>query len=287
MGGDDSLGQPEEDLLYPPRALCPLSIVPLSRHLLIACEPLPTEIGRKNEGRQAKRYNRANCNAAKETGRRQSRNALASKEKQEGDSPSDGGLPPEIKGLSQPAPSRWSFWEMACHSERFWRESSLKSQYITIEKLAKCEFTNWRAACIKPCRNPSLVKLKVFPRMTTFAAESAPSLNTKSASALVATAPVAPTRTRPPHRRMRIAIAVVVISALAAFSFGWIGSRLSHSETEDAFVESHIVNVAPQAVSGRLCRFLVDENDRVEQGQVLVDDPDYLKQQRAELRRRH
>ena len=86
---------------------------------------------------------------------------------------------------------------------------------------------------------------------------------------------------------MRIAIAVVVISALAAFSFGWIGSRLSHSETEDAFVESHIVNVAPQAVSGRLCRFLVDENDRVEQGQVLVDDPDYLKQQRAELRRRH
>jgi len=103
MGGDDSLGQPEEDLLYPPRALCPLSIVPLSRHLLIACEPLPTEIGRKNEGRQAKRYNRANCNAAKETGRRQSRNALASKEKQEGDSPSDGGLPPEIKGLLQPA----------------------------------------------------------------------------------------------------------------------------------------------------------------------------------------
>jgi membrane fusion protein (multidrug efflux system) len=39
-------------------------------------------------------------------------------------------------------------------------------------------------------------------------------------------------------------------------------------------VEAHIVNVAPQTVSGHLVRFLVEENDWVEQGQVLAEiDP--------------
>src|SRR5262249_18283530 len=40
------------------------------------------------------------------------------------------------------------------------------------------------------------------------------------------------------------------------------------------FVESHIVNVAPQSVSGHLVRFLVEENQHVEQGQVVAEiDP--------------
>ena len=44
--------------------------------------------------------------------------------------------------------------------------------------------------------------------------------------------------------------------------------------TDDAFVEAHIVNVAPQTVSGRIVRVFVEENDRVEQGQVLAEiDP--------------
>src|SRR5262249_35486250 len=41
--------------------------------------------------------------------------------------------------------------------------------------------------------------------------------------------------------------------------------------TDDAFVEAHIVNVAPEMVSGRVVRFLVDENDKVEQGQLLAE----------------
>jgi len=41
--------------------------------------------------------------------------------------------------------------------------------------------------------------------------------------------------------------------------------------TEDAFVEAHIVNIAPQSVSGRLVRYLVEENDRVEKDQVLAE----------------
>src|SRR5207248_1334241 len=58
------------------------------------------------------------------------------------------------------------------------------------------------------------------------------------------------------------------------FAYEWVQYRRSHSITDDAFVESHIVNVAPQAVSGRIIRFLVDENDRVESGQVVAEvDP--------------
>jgi membrane fusion protein, multidrug efflux system len=55
------------------------------------------------------------------------------------------------------------------------------------------------------------------------------------------------------------------------FGIHWLTYRLSHSITDDAFVEAHIVNVAPEMVSGRLVRFLVEENDQVEQGQVLAE----------------
>src|SRR5437868_8970684 len=57
----------------------------------------------------------------------------------------------------------------------------------------------------------------------------------------------------------------------ASLVIHWWTYRLSHSITDDAFVEAHIVNVAPETVSGRIVRFHVEENDCVEQGQVLAD----------------
>jgi membrane fusion protein (multidrug efflux system) len=54
----------------------------------------------------------------------------------------------------------------------------------------------------------------------------------------------------------------------------WIEYRRNRSITDDAFVEAHIVNIAPELVSGRIIRYLADENDRVVQGQVLAEiDP--------------
>jgi membrane fusion protein (multidrug efflux system) len=55
------------------------------------------------------------------------------------------------------------------------------------------------------------------------------------------------------------------------FVYLWWSHRLTHSITDDAFVEAHIVNIAPQSASGHLVRFLVEENDRVEQDQVLAE----------------
>ena len=67
-------------------------------------------------------------------------------------------------------------------------------------------------------------------------------------------------------------IALIAIGLPAALS--WIEFRRTHSITDDAFVEAHIVNVAPQVVSGRVIQLLADENDQVKQGQVIAEiDP--------------
>ena len=73
--------------------------------------------------------------------------------------------------------------------------------------------------------------------------------------------------------------------ALAYFGSHWWTYRLSHSITDDAFVEAHIVNVAPEMVSGRIVRFHVEENDRVEPGQVLAEiDPIHYRDQVEQAR---
>jgi membrane fusion protein (multidrug efflux system) len=107
---------------------------------------------------------------------------------------------------------------------------------------------------------------------------------------------VAPGRRRP--FRLLLLAGLLALAGLAIFiGYSWWSYRQTHSITEDAFVEAHIVNIAPQTVSGHLVRFLVEENDRVEQGQVLAEiDPVPYRDQvniarskvdtaRAELRR--
>ena len=67
------------------------------------------------------------------------------------------------------------------------------------------------------------------------------------------------------------------------FGTHWFIYRFSHSITEDAFVEAHIVNVAPEMVSGRIVRYLVEENDQVQQGQVLAEiEPVHYRDQVAQ-----
>jgi membrane fusion protein, multidrug efflux system len=87
-------------------------------------------------------------------------------------------------------------------------------------------------------------------------------------------------------------VALLLLAALIAIGLSavhrWVDFRRTHSITDDAFVEAHIVNVAPEVVSGRIIQFLVDENDRVTQGQVVAEiDPtlyrDKLNLARAQL----
>jgi membrane fusion protein (multidrug efflux system) len=81
------------------------------------------------------------------------------------------------------------------------------------------------------------------------------------------------------HRlRPGLILAILLLIALLvvglAYSMSWFNDRRMHSFTDDAFVEAHIVNLAPEMVSGRIIRFLAGENDRVVQGQVVAEiDP--------------
>src|SRR5437868_1140129 len=74
---------------------------------------------------------------------------------------------------------------------------------------------------------------------------------------------------RSPKRICLSVAALLVLIVVGYFATHWFTYRFSHSITDDAFVEAHIVNIAPQSVSGHLVRVLVEENDRVEQGQML------------------
>lgn len=94
-------------------------------------------------------------------------------------------------------------------------------------------------------------------------------------------APAPPTGEPPAGRararlvRIGVVLALIGAAALALpAGWSWASYRRTHSLTDDAFVEAHIINIAPEMVAGRIVRFLVDENDRVEPGQVLAEiDP--------------
>ncbi len=89
-----------------------------------------------------------------------------------------------------------------------------------------------------------------------------------------ATPPARPRHALRPGRLLAGAAVVGLVAFGLMFGIPWVDYRRSHSITDDAFVEAHIVNVAPQLVSGRIIRLLADENDRVAQGQVVAEiDP--------------
>jgi len=80
--------------------------------------------------------------------------------------------------------------------------------------------------------------------------------------------PAVETRSRWRARAVPIALgacALVVLIALVP----WLTYRYTHSISKDAFIESHLVNLAPQ-VSGTVVEVFVQEQDLVQQGDLLA-----------------
>lgn len=86
-----------------------------------------------------------------------------------------------------------------------------------------------------------------------------------------------PSKSAPPrdHRhtwgRRLLFAALGILSLAAALWFGipWIRLALTTVSTDDAFVNGHVTFVAAR-VSGQVSRVLVDDNDRVHKGDILV-----------------
>ncbi|HEY4112616.1 MAG TPA: HlyD family secretion protein [Rhizomicrobium sp.] len=67
----------------------------------------------------------------------------------------------------------------------------------------------------------------------------------------------------------RIGVVVVVIILIVAAVLWWLNAR-HYENTDDAFIDTHIVQVAPQ-IAGQVVRIYVTDNQRVRAGQKLVD----------------
>src|SRR5271165_5057636 len=108
----------------------------------------------------------------------------------------------------------------------------------------------------------------------TQAAQSSASQDNKAEATATSAQPAGRRKRLRPGRLLAIVLLIALLAVGLPFSMSWVSYRRTHSITDDAFVEAHIVNVSPQVVSGRIIRFLADENDRVLQGQVVAEvDP--------------
>ena len=84
--------------------------------------------------------------------------------------------------------------------------------------------------------------------------------------------PPSKSTTPPNHRKRKLVIGVLgalVLAALLIFGVPWIRTTLNTVSTDDAYVNSHVTFVAAR-VGGQVARVLVDDNNRVHKGDVLV-----------------
>jgi membrane fusion protein (multidrug efflux system) len=115
--------------------------------------------------------------------------------------------------------------------------------------------------------------------------DGAPHPEAKPVAPAIPVAAVPAPASAPPAGTLRrwalIAAAVVVVGASVVFGIPWIRHVLATVSTDDAYVNSHVTNVAPR-VSGQVIRVLVDDNNRVAKGDLLVElDPEPHEVQRG------
>jgi membrane fusion protein (multidrug efflux system) len=74
------------------------------------------------------------------------------------------------------------------------------------------------------------------------------------------------------NRLFQIAAVIVVIAVVIAGVLWWLNAR-KYEDTDDAFIDTHIVHLSPQ-IAGRVVKIYVKDNEQVHKGQPLVEiDP--------------
>jgi membrane fusion protein, multidrug efflux system len=94
-------------------------------------------------------------------------------------------------------------------------------------------------------------------------------------------------RSRPNRRFILPAAALLLFAAIVSAGLYLLTSTQMYETTDDAFIDGHIINLAPQ-VAGRVARVLITDNQEVEKGDLLVelDSRDFdavLRQKQAAL----
>src|SRR5215471_8084621 len=86
-----------------------------------------------------------------------------------------------------------------------------------------------------------------------------------------AAAPAPPGGHQPAQRRKLLiaGVGILVLGAALWFGIPWVKFTLETESTDDAFVNDHVTFVAAR-VRGQVSRVLVDDNNRVHKGDVLV-----------------
>ncbi len=81
-------------------------------------------------------------------------------------------------------------------------------------------------------------------------------------------------RKKPFFKRKPVIITAAALLIAAIIWIAWIVlNSLTHESTDDAFIDAHIVSVAPK-IAGRVARVLVRDNQQVKRGDLLVEiDP--------------
>jgi membrane fusion protein (multidrug efflux system) len=113
-----------------------------------------------------------------------------------------------------------------------------------------------------------LTRIDASPR-----AEEAASVDqgTKSAQTGLPSKPVTSANDRRRWKRGLVmgVLAALVLAAIGIFGIPWIQLTLNTVSTDDAYVNGHVTFVAAR-VSGQVARVLVDDNNRVHKGDLLV-----------------
>ena len=94
-------------------------------------------------------------------------------------------------------------------------------------------------------------------------------------------------KSRHEYQKKRVIIPTITAVILVLLGIFWAVRSTYYQTTDDAFVEGHIISVAPR-VAGPVVKLLVDDNDEVVENQLIavIDPTDYevkLKQTQAKL----
>lgn len=78
-----------------------------------------------------------------------------------------------------------------------------------------------------------------------------------------------PTPAPAPRRRWPLVLLGLALAAAGVWAADWLAYRFTHSISKDAFIETHLINLAPQ-VAGEIVEVFVQEQAIVKKGQLLA-----------------